>query len=113
MEHRGPEILEQGDLGVDFLADGEGEVHPAALDDDVDVAAGAAEEAVAHVAADYEGADPALLRGFRNNPEDRAVKISFRYRLHISSYVGRWSTATTPSPSRLKQRVWEPLVISI
>ena len=86
---------------MDFPAHGQRKLHPAALDDDVDVVAGAAEETVAHIAADDERTNAHLPRGLGNDPEYRPVKVSFRYRLHNSSYGGSRSSATTPSPSRL------------
>ena len=85
MQHRGAEILEIGDVLLRLLPHGLREIDPTPLHDDVDVGARAAEEAVAHEAADHERTPPPLGSYLADDAEDRTVKKLGGYRGHSIS----------------------------
>ena len=85
MQHRGPEVLEIGYLVPGPPADLHGEVYATAFHDYVDVVAGAAEEAVAHIASYHEGADAHRAGDFGDYSEYGLVKKLGCYRRHCIS----------------------------
>ena len=98
VQHRGAEVLEYAYVRRNLRRHGFREGDAAPLHHDVDIRVGAAQEAVADIAADDEGAHPEVRRHVRHQLEDRCVQVSFRYRRHsISSQSGAFSTKTNPS----------------
>ena len=73
MQHRRPEILEIGNILPGRLPDGAREINPAPLHDDVDIARGATQETVAHIAPDHEGANAPAGSYFADYLEDRSI----------------------------------------
>ena len=79
VQHRGTEVLEYAYVRMDLRRHGFREGDAAPLHHDVDIRVGAAQEAVADIAADDEGAHPEVRRHVRHQLEDRRVLPERRF----------------------------------
>ena len=114
MQHRRSEVLEHAHLRTYFSRHGLCQGDAASFHHDIDIRVGTAQEAVADVAADDEGAHAQLTGHVRNQLEHGSVQVSFRYRWHsISSQSGAFSTKENPSSFRSNIKVFRPLVITM